>query len=213
MGDQHGAKLPTNDGSESSGESDWLDVEPDEEQSTVVSLFGPETFSTPSEMLEHDKTKNGFDLLVTIRRLHLDFYGAIKLINFIRHQVQQGQSLPDPISAEHIEDELYLKPVLDNDALLFNLDEILEGEQADNAADSSLAHAPADELLARNKALEAELEAIRDQFTNYRLAVEETLDKRWGDDTDAGPSTSVPKKDNSEYYFESYAHNGMGKPL
>lgn len=203
-------KLPGSNASDSSGESDWLDVEPDEEPSTVVSLLDSETFSNPSDMLAHCKEKYGFDFLATVRRLQLDFYGAIKLVNFVRRRGKQSQPLPDQISLEDIEDEEYLKPVLENDALLFTLDEVLEADQEVTEGDPGLVNSSAKELLARNKALEAELEALRDQYSNYRLAVEETLDRRWGDDTAPGNSkNAAPKKDNSDYYFESYAYHGL----
>ncbi|CAH0043952.1 unnamed protein product [Clonostachys solani] len=187
----------------SGGDSEWQDVEPDEETSTVVSFFDQQTFARPTEMLAHSKEKHGFDFLATQRRLNLDFYGAIKLVNYVRYQVQQGQSLPAEITLAELEHERYLKPVLENDALLFSLDDVLEADQSED--NSSLGAASANALLTRNKELEEELEAIRNQFTNYRLAVEQTLDRRWGDDEEPKPGAAAPKKDNSEYYFESYA--------
>jgi len=211
--DDRAEKLPDSNASDSSGESDWLDVEPDEEPSTVVSLLDSETFSNPSDMLAHCKEKYGFDFLATVRRLQLDFYGAIKLVNFVRQRGQQSQPLPDQISLKDIEDEEYLKPVLENDALLFTLDEVLEADQEAGEDDSALVDASAKELLARNKALEAELEALRDQYSNYRLAVEETLDRRWGDDAAPGPSNAAPKKSNSDYYFESYAYHEIHETM
>ena len=57
-----------------------------------------------------------------------------------------------------------------------------------------------------------ELEQVRSQFANYRLAVQETLDRRWGDDDEAKPPQPQEKKDNSNYYFESYAAHGMETP-
>ncbi|KAI6780304.1 Ribosomal protein arginine N-methyltransferase-like protein [Emericellopsis cladophorae] len=180
--------------SESSEGSDWQDVEPDEEPSTVVSLFDEQTFPNPKEMLAYCKNKHNFDLLAIVKRLGLDFYGAIKLVNYVRSKVQSNQPLPEQISAKDIEDDQYLKPVLENDALLFTLDEVLEADQETTADPAT-----------RARALEEELENLRDQFANYRLTVEQTLDKRWGDDAEPTPLTSAPKKDDSEYYFESYA--------
>ena len=204
--------LSSSNASDSSGDSDWLDVEPDEEPSTIVSFFDDQTFSSPSEMLAHSKEKHHFDFLTTVRRLHLDFYGAIKLVNFVRQRVQQGLSLPDQISLQDIDDEQYLKPTLENDALLFTLDEVLEADQEETQSDPNSADASAKELLARNSILEAELEALRAKYSNYRLAVEQTLDRRWGDDAEPRRSTEAPKKDNSDYYFESYAAHGIATP-
>lgn len=200
-------RLPVSDDSDSSdGDSDWLDVEADEERTTVVCFFDEQTFTAPSEMFAYCRDKHGFDFPATIARLQLDFYGAIKLVNFIRHYTEKGLSLPKEIANKDIEDDAYLKPVLENDALLFSLDDILEIGEKDGHADSGTSES-VNTLLSRNRELEEELETIRNQFGNYRLTVEQTLDKRWGDESDAVPSTSA-SKDNSDYYFESYAANG-----
>lgn len=200
------ASVSGSSNSTGSGDGDWLDVEPDEETVTVVSLLDSETFPSLELMLAHCRQNHGFDLVATVRRLKLDFHGAVKLVNFIRRRVQDGQSLPAEISPADFEDDAYLKPILDNDAVVFSLDEVLEaaGETGDSAAEQA--------AMARNKELEAELESVRSQFANYRLAVQETLDRRWGDDaqpeSSAGASAAPDKKDNSDYYFESYAFNG-----
>ena len=208
---------PTND-SDVSDDGEWLDVEPDEESVTVVSLFDSQTFASLDEMLGHCKLHHGFDLRAVLHRLQLDFLGAVKLVNFIRHRVQQGQALPDNISLGDFQDDTYLKPVLENDAVIFSLDEILDQAAVDvGAVDGTGEQTTA--LRLRNTQLEEELESIRDSFANYRLTVQQTLDRRWGDDdddTESRPtSTSVtsPAKDNSDYYFESYAYNGTSCPL
>jgi len=118
--------------------------------------------------------------------------------------------------------------VLQDDALIFCLDdlpasasseeEVVSRGSAPETAPSR--NPPVDELLMKNARLQAELEQLTKQFTNYRLAVEQTLDKRWGvDEEDAKGEPSKPgaaasaapekkQKDESTYYFESYAHNG-----
>ena len=74
----HAASPDTSD-----DEGEWLDVEPDEEESpTLVSLFGDAVFPDAESMLEHCRDRHGFDFRATCRRLGLDFHGAVKLINF-----------------------------------------------------------------------------------------------------------------------------------
>ncbi|KAJ6787477.1 hypothetical protein PWT90_02701 [Aphanocladium album] len=196
--------------SSNSDAAEWLDVEPDEEQITFVSLFGAETFSNIEDLLAHGKIQHGFDLVATVNHLDLEFHDAIKLINFIRACTQEKQSLPLAISAQDFADDKYLKPVLENDALLFSLDEILvekpRNEESASAEDKS-------SLEARNKKLEDDLAAVKEQFAGYRLAVEETLDKRWGDENDIGKSGNGKKKDSSDYYFESYAYNDIHETM
>ena len=153
----------------------------------------------------------------------------------VRKSVKEGAALPQEITADHLADDKLLIPVLEDDALIFCLDDLPEpaapGQQgrADAAeskgkvtqAGSGEGGPAVDELLQKNAQLQAELEQLAKQFTNYRLAVEQTLDKRWGVDEEgekgsepssSGKAAAAPEKKQHEasaYYFESYAHNGM----
>lgn len=196
--------------SEGSDEGEWLDMEPEEEETVAItSFFDAQTFPTVVAMLDHCKKHHAFDFAACLKRLSLDFHGAVKLVNYVRDHVKQGLSLPAEISLGDFEDERFLRPVLENDALIFSLDEILETIQG-SGADTETKDASVDSLSARNRELEEELEKVRGQFANYRLAVEQTLDRRWGDEADAVPAQ---KKDDSAYYFESYAAHGMPLPV
>ncbi|KAJ6441696.1 Ribosomal protein arginine N-methyltransferase rmt3 [Purpureocillium lavendulum] len=208
----------SDESSSGADDGEWLDVEPDEEAVTVVSLFDDKTFSSLEEMLAYCQQQHGFDLKANLTRLQLDFIGAVKLINFIRDCVGRGQTLPSPITAQDIDSDELLRPTLDNDAVLFSLDDVLEtisASEAESGGEQTVA------LQKRNAELEAELEAIRSSFANYRLTVQETLDRRWGDEQD-GPDGSVkpsaqasspPARNNSDYYFESYAFNDIHETM
>ncbi len=149
----------------------------------------------------------------------------------VRRSAKEAASLPQEITAEHLADDKLLIPVLEDDALIFCLDELpastpSQAQEKAKVADAPAAGhggAPVDELLQKNAQLQAELEQLAKQFTNYRLAVEQTLDKRWGVDEEGekgeASKTADPvvpekkQKDESTYYFESYAHNGKPPPL
>ncbi|XWX00982.1 hypothetical protein V2A60_009007 [Cordyceps javanica] len=178
---------------ENSDAADWLDLEPDEEQITFVSLFDTETFPNLEELLTHCRTQHAFDLVATVHRLRLEFHDAVKAI-----------------SAGDFADDKYLKPVLENDALLFSLDEILsEGPANPETATKGQALS----VESRNKELEAKLAELNERFASYRLAVEETLDKRWGDENEAGNLGREKQKESSDYYFESYAYNDIHETM
>ncbi|KAG6013382.1 hypothetical protein E4U43_007316 [Claviceps pusilla] len=204
---------PSCQSSDTSEGSNWLDVEPDVENIEFVSLFDGQTFPTLSEMLDYCKQEHSFNLLEHIHRLRLDFLGAVKLINFIRNYVRDKSTIPKQISREDIDDERYLSPVIENDAVIFSLDELLDSSSQDQEVAINATETPANELLDRNKTLESELHAIREKFANYRLAVEQTLDRRWGvDDIPGSPLVSKPK-DVSSSYFESYAANDIHETM
>ncbi len=59
----------------------------------------------------------------------LDLLGTIKLVNFIRNEVKEGRGQALKVSNERdFGDDRYLQPVLEDDALLYNLEDIIENE-------------------------------------------------------------------------------------
>ena len=190
----------------------WEDAEPDEEETTFISLLDDEVFTDIHSMLRHCKEKHNFDFLEIRQRLGLDFYGNIKLVNYIRSRVHAGLGVSSNLAREVFEDERFLKPVLEDDALLFSLDDLpdLTEVQDTEAADKGKAVSKDPEaLVSRVSELEEELRRIQVQFDNYRATVSETLDQRWNA---AGPSISADKdkkRDDDSHYFSSYSYNGQ----
>ena len=198
----------------------WEDAEPEEETDNFISLLDDEVFTDIMQMLNHCKEKRNFDFLELRQRLGLDFYGNIRLVNFIRSQVHSGNPVSSlTISKEDFEDEKYLKPVLEDDALLFNLDEL--PDVLESAVETEKGKAVATDsghLVARVSELEEELRKIQAQFDDYRITVKQTLDERWNDKSVA--STSEPgkaekdeKRDDDSHYFSSYSYNGQSSDL
>lgn len=190
----------------------WEDAEPEENGDTFISLLDDEVFSDIMAMLNHCKDKYSFDFLELRQRLGLDFYGNIKLVNFIRSQVHSGNPISSStISREDLEDEKFLKPVLENDALLFSLDDLPEvtaGTDKSKEVATDSGH-----LVARVSELEEDLRRIQSQFDDYRVTVTRTLDERWNDKSTNGPSRSAnaekeEKRDDDSHYFSSYSYNG-----
>ena len=100
----------------------------------VKCLFSDETFDSVDAMLAHVLSSYSFDFRETKRRLGLDIYGAIRLANFIRAKVRENELDAASIiasiepGASFLEDDLFLKPVLDDDAFLFELDDFEDDE-------------------------------------------------------------------------------------
>jgi protein arginine N-methyltransferase 3 len=55
----------------------------------------------------------------------LEFLDLIRLVNYIRSEAMMGNLKPDVSSKTQFEDEKYLKPVLEDDAVLFSLEDAL----------------------------------------------------------------------------------------
>ena len=191
----------------------WEDAEPEEETDVFISLLDDEVFTDIMHMVNYCKEKHNFDFLDLRNRFALDFYGSVKLVNFIRAQVHSGELVSSStISREDFEDERFLKPVLEHDALLFNLDELPELQDSSEPAKGKEIVANSAYLDARILELEEELQKIQSQFDDYRVTVKQTLDERWNDKsapTSAyGQAEKEEKRDDDTHYFSSYSYNG-----
>lgn len=135
----------------------------------------------------------------------------------VRSTVKGGKSLPDQITEADFQDDKFLMPVLPDDALIMCLDDLPSSSDVADGKGKAVEDASKAETVgdaaSKNASLQAQLDELNKQFANYRLAVEQTLDKRWhADDDDSSSRSSASskkdKKDESAYYWESYAHNG-----
>jgi hypothetical protein len=106
----------------------WEDVEADTEDLKVQCLLCPQQNQSAQAMTEHCQKIHGFDFIGSIKRHDLDFYGTIKYINLIRTRVKQGNPEPTTIAPSDLTPEELGRPVLEDDALLFTLDEIVSFE-------------------------------------------------------------------------------------
>lgn len=139
----------------------------------------------------------------------------IYTIKSVRSTIKEGKSLPEQISQQDIADDRFMMPVLPDDAFIMCLDDLPSAGSSNSADTKGKAVEGGAAELDENAALKAQLEDVTRQFANYRLAVEQTLDKRWhAEDDDASSTSSAdePKKqkeDSSQSYFEGYANHGM----
>lgn len=126
----------------------------------------------------------------------------------MRSEVKSGNKTPDVSSKSKFEDDAYLKPVLEDDALLYSLDDLVEEEGEDAA--------PGGEAERRVIELQEDLERLQSQFSEYRLAVQKSLEDQLSKEDEtlnsAANASSVAANRASEIdadYFASYAYNGM----
>lgn len=189
-------------------EDGWQDLEPDVESQPVVDLFSDEVYPDARSMLAACKEKHAFDFIKIKRDLNLEFLDTVKLVNYIRSEVKAGNTKPDCSSVSCFEDDKYLMPVLEDDALLYNLEDLDDG---DVDGDEN-AREPAQSDARRVRELEAELERIRGDFAEYRLMVKKTLDKELEKSAEAVPA-AAEKQESSKYqeeesgYFKAYSYN------
>ncbi|KAJ5721798.1 uncharacterized protein N7483_009732 [Penicillium malachiteum] len=210
--DVHADSRSVSDESDSSNEEGWEDVEADDETQPVVDLFSAEVFPDVRSLLKQCKEKHQFDLLKIQKDLDLDFLDTIKLVNYVRSEVKAGNRTPDVSSKSKFEDDLYLKPVLEDDALLYSLDDIAEEEGEETV--------PGTEAERRVQELQEDLERLQNQFSEYRLAVQKSMedqlnkeDESLGASAPAGKASGSKAQEVDEDYFASYAYNGIHESM
>jgi len=103
-----------------SDEESWSDQEV-----PCKCLFTDKAFANAKLCLQEAKAVYGFNFYEICKQFNLDFYGKIKLLNFVRAKVKQGVQSEEILeSLKHTadwEDKMYLQPVLSNDPLLFQI--------------------------------------------------------------------------------------------
>lgn len=139
----------------------------------------------------------------------MDFLDNIKLVNYIRSQVKAGNLNPDVSSKANFEDESYLKPVMEDDALLYSLGDVLEETQLPDGPDGQAER--------RVQELQEDLERLQTQFSEYKLAVQKSMAEQLSKDDEElssaspGPSAKRPSRIEAAEsdYFSSYSYNGI----
>ncbi|KIW04003.1 uncharacterized protein PV09_04830 [Verruconis gallopava] len=188
----------------------WEDAEPDEEKIQILSLFDDRIFNDAKSMLDYCKERYHFDFISVQKQHNLDFYQSIKLVNYIRAAVKEGNTRPDVDLVSNFADEKYLQPVLEDDALLFSLDD-LSAEEANPESQEN--HTPE----ARIAELEAQLSVLQARFADFRAQVDQTLERRWTESNDISPVVEKAKASSGpDYegdYFESYSYNAIHEEM
>jgi type I protein arginine methyltransferase len=142
----------------------------------------------------------------TDRKPDLDFLDRVQLINYVRSEAKEGRPLPKVWKSSLFEDEEYLKPTMEDDAVLYSLDDVDE-----SAFDTETA---INETEQEVQDLHERLAQLQIQFANYREEVNVSFQKHLNAIKD--PSISRPSKkpepastsqeDQDSGYFTSYTH-------
>ncbi|CDS11451.1 hypothetical protein LRAMOSA03714 [Lichtheimia ramosa] len=220
-------------------QENWDDWErEDQYDAEPKCLFCAETFELPEDAFQHCQQVHGFDFLAVKRSLGLDFYKCIRMINYIRKQVQLKPDLANTkefkLTGEEDfwEDDELLQPVMEDDALLFAFEELeiaddIPEDMTEKEAQVDLSNIhPTTELekklLAMLHSADERYSELKSQFENYQTMVKKTFLDNIIDDTRSERSMSVVSvrtgtgkalEDEGNYYFESYAHNEIHEQM
>ncbi|KAH0832527.1 hypothetical protein AYO21_10659 [Fonsecaea monophora] len=192
----------------------WEDIEQDEEPLTIISLLDEATFPDAQSMLAHCRDTHGLDIWKLRQEFALDYLGLVRLVNYIRTEVKAGHTRPDVSSKALFDDEKYLKPVLEDDALLYSLDDVFEED---------VSGAPLSEV----EQLREQLETLQSQFSAYREQVQNAMLDRIEQSAppqessaslvDAAAQAKDRGSNNAEQfdkaYFQSYSYNAIHESM
>jgi protein arginine N-methyltransferase 3 len=201
---------------------DWSNDEEEQQDSTC--LFCANIFPQPTETFNHMKTAHQFDFQAVKQSLHLDFYQCIRLINYIRHQVQAGNDAPKTFSGKESfwTDDQFLQPVLEDDALLFAFEDLDLDDNEEEAAFSELPSIDISQvktttdlerqLLQLLEVSRANASQAADQFEEYKSMVKKTFYDPLVVSAAKDP-TSLALVDQGNYYFNGYAQNDIHEQM
>lgn len=155
-------------------DNDWNGWDEEDAGDSAKCLFCDKIVQSTKLTLAHVKSDHGFDFDAVRSQLKLDFYGCMRLINFIRSENAAGtsvQGITDKVMAKGswMSDEKYLIPVLQEDALLFDLDG--DEEDFDDAEDMTApTNQPSEDIKAENEYLKEKLAVLVETVEKMKQA-------------------------------------------
>ena len=149
----------------------------------------------------------------------LDFLDRVQLINYVRSEVKERRQLPKVWTTTLFEDERYLKPTLEDDAVLYSLDDIDESAFGTEAALNN-GEQEIQELHERLAQLQIQFSAYREEMqvsfrTNLNQMEDTTNDKMNGEsvlENNSKPGASS-QEDQDSGYFDSYSYNTIHESM
>ncbi|XP_059312353.1 probable protein arginine N-methyltransferase 3 [Lycium ferocissimum] len=145
-------EVEEDDNSDDDRDQNWDDYEEDEEEEAINSkllcLFCDSLYNSSNALFDHCSSAHRFHFNTLKTTFGLDFYGCFKLINYVRSKVVENKCwscgivcrskedlrnhLHEVVSFDNGKfpwnDDEFLKPFLNEDALLYSFDEDDEGE-------------------------------------------------------------------------------------
>ncbi|KAF3312494.1 hypothetical protein TWF173_007104 [Orbilia oligospora] len=208
------------DAESDSGSSGWEDQNEldDQDETTPIQcvLCDLKFDGGVADVWAHCNKEHSFDWQATSKKLNLDFYDKIKLINFIRKNPTTDLK---SITKESFASEENLIPVLENDPLLFEIDDDGEedgGVAVDTSAPLSIDVSDPAAATALIQTLTQQLQELETNFTKYKGAVAEDYLKRVEESNvvykkpEARPEG---KRDDDTHYFNSYSGNDIHETM
>ncbi|XP_027552141.1 protein arginine N-methyltransferase 3 [Neopelma chrysocephalum] len=205
----------------SDGEEPWEEEEEEEEGAAVSQrtrcLFCDRWFSSAEVVFSHCKTEHKFNVSDVIQKHGLDFYGYIKLINFIRLKKPTGAYLSSLNSPLPWEGEEYLKPELEDDLLLqFDIEDLCEPANVvpcNGLNDTTVLLEQLKHAEHRARAAEAALARAQEDLQKMKQFAQDFVMNTDVRSSSSSSAIADLQEDEDGVYFSSYGHYGIHEEM
>ncbi|XP_025945130.1 protein arginine N-methyltransferase 3 isoform X3 [Apteryx rowi] len=207
----------------SDGEEAWEEEEEEEEEEGAAEgpqtrcLFCDRLFSSAEDVFFHCKIEHQFNVGDVISKNGLDFYGYIKLINFVRLKkptVAYLNSLSSPLPWEG---EEYLKPELEDDLLLqFDIEDLCEPANvlcSNELNDTMMLLEQLKHAEHRAKLAEAALVRAQDDLQKMKQFARDFVMNADVRNSSSASAIADLHEDEDGVYFSSYGHYGIHEEM
>ncbi|XP_044126364.1 protein arginine N-methyltransferase 3 [Bufo gargarizans] len=204
----------------SDGEDDgaWDDEDDGGAGLEVRCLFCDRTRSSPEEIFTHCRAQHQFDIQQIISRHGLDFYGYVKLINFIRSTSCAAESLTEVTDPKPWDKEEYFRPVIPDDGLLqYDFEDMDHDNEKSSNAKTGAERSFQERLKQaeiRVQETEETLANVLQEFNRMRQVAQDFVmnaDVRCGSSS-AGAIADLDENEDGAY-FGSYGHFGIHEEM
>ncbi|NXL87500.1 ANM3 methyltransferase, partial [Alectura lathami] len=174
-------------------------------------------FSSPEYVFSHCNTEHQFNISEVVRKHGLDFYGYVKLINFVRLKKPTAAYLSSLSSPLPWDGEEYLKPQLEDDLLLqFDTEDLCEPANiscSNGLNDTTVLLEQLKHAEHRARLAEAALATVQDDLQKMKQFAQDFVMN-----TDVGSRLSSRAianhyEDEDGVYFSSYGHYGIHEEM
>ncbi|NXF08724.1 ANM3 methyltransferase, partial [Smithornis capensis] len=174
-------------------------------------------FSSAEDVFSHCRTEHQFNISDVIQKHGLDFYGYIKLINFVRLKKPTGAYLSSLSSPVPWEGEEYLKPELEDDLLLqFDTEDLCEPAKvspSNGLNDATVLLEQLKHTEQRARLAEAALARAQDDLQKMkRFAQDFVMNTDVRSSSSSGTIADL-QEDEDGVYFSSYGHYGIHEEM
>ncbi|XP_073514328.1 protein arginine N-methyltransferase 3 isoform X1 [Phyllobates terribilis] len=183
----------------------------------VRCLFCDRRHSSPEETFSHCRSQHQFDIQQMVSLHGLDFYGFVKLINFIRSTGCSAESLTNVTDPKPWDKDEFFKPVIPDDGLLqYDFEEMEHDQKIPNTSEdaSPTVYERFKQVEIRAEEAEANLASALQELDRMRQVAQDFVmnaDVRCGSSS-AGAIADLDESEDGAY-FGSYGHFGIHEDM